>query len=261
MNNVSFNTGKDFTSKNLRAKESSNYFWIRSNRTETTVEEREDLLANTCAGFLKAGDFESCYQYAQEILPMLTQKSIVQEVLKNWALALKKLRLWDQLIQLQLRHIKKSDADYFTYLDIADSCNNAGDFESCIFYLELAVLANEANGADLERLSEMCLVSGQFAKAGKYFSQAAANAIVPNWNLWNNAAKSYLLAGNEHEAMFYLKVAVMIEPNNADTNYQIGLIYQHRNDAARASHYFQEAMNANPELFESETQTCTTLVG
>jgi tetratricopeptide (TPR) repeat protein len=46
--------------------------------------------------------------------------------------------------------------------------------------------------------------------------------------------------------MYYLKVAVMIDPTNADTNYQIGLIYQHRNDANRAIHYYSEALKQSP---------------
>ena len=73
---------------------------------------------------------------------------------------------------------------------------------------------------------------------------------LPGEILWYRAATAYLMAGNEHEAMFYLKVAVMIEPLNADINYQIGLIYQHRNDTNRAMYYYTEALKLKPDFTE-----------
>ncbi len=208
--------------------------------------EKEYSMANACVYFLKGGDFEKCIDYAQKFYPKLSLQDCQYDVLKSWASSLKKLGQWQELIHLQLTHLKTDGTGCFTHLDLADSYEKTGSESNVIHYLEMAAKSDEANGADLEKLSELCWANGQMEKAGKYYGKAAALSHNPKWNLWYKAATAYIIAGNEYEALYYLKVAVMINPANADTNYQIGLIYQHRNDVNRATYYFTEALKQSP---------------
>jgi tetratricopeptide (TPR) repeat protein len=208
--------------------------------------EKEYSMASACIYFLRGGDFEKCIDYAHKFYPKLTLQDCKDDVLKSWASCLKKLGNWQELIHLQLTHLKADGTGCFTYLDLANSYEKTGNESNIIYYLEMAVKAGEANGADIEKLSELCWARGEMEKAGKYYGIAAAAATTPRWHLWHKAATAYLTADNEYEALYYLKVAVMINPTNAEINYQIGLIYQHRNDVNRAKYYYTEALKLSP---------------
>ena len=155
------------------------YAQLCLNKMGAYPKEKENSMASACVYFQRGDNFQKCIEYAEKFYPQLTTKDCKEDVLKSWAYSLKQLGLWQQLIRLQAAHLKVDNNGIFTYLDIANAYEMANSRINQIHYLELAVAAGEANGADLEKLSDLCLSIGEMEKAGKYLGKAASNANTP----------------------------------------------------------------------------------
>lgn len=96
------------------------------------------------------------------------------------------------------------------------------------------------------------ILMAKWNKAVRVLSKAA-ELHANNPMVWTNLAAAYLgrleLSGPQQQdrAIRAYERALEIDPQTPNIHYHLGLIYKERGDLARAIHYFEEAINVNPD--------------
>ena len=156
----------------------------------------------------------------------------------------------DAANEVRLQRASESDRPGYDYKEIALSCNNRNDTENAIKYYEMYVEAEKkvCHSEDYAELAEIYNDARDFKNSAKYHKLAAQKASRDSDFHWMNMGRALALDGQEDEAMFYFKMSLEINPEDAWPHYYMGQTYQNKKDVYRAMHHYTEALKYEPNF-------------
>ena len=140
---------------------------------------------------------------------------------------------------------------FMALLQAGTEALHRGRVEDAIHRLDLAHQLQPDNPDAAHNLSSAYILRGRFSKALPLLQKLVADH-PDNANFWLNLGAAHLgnpvLATDEQQqqAIAAFQHALSLNPAIPNAAYNIGLIYRDRDDKVQALHWFQKAIQTNP---------------
>lgn len=162
------------------------------------------------------------------------------------------LEQYEKAIALRLEQVQEHTDWNSDYKDIANAYKHINDHENAIKSYEqyMALENHRVDTDDFVELAELYEKVGNYKNSAKYHGMAAAFEARFSADHWQMTGRALALDGQVNEAMFYFKVALKVEPDDAYTHYYMGRAYQEKKDKYRALHHYTQALKFKPDFVE-----------
>lgn len=215
-------------------------------------EDREYILAYAVIFLKYAEQYERAIEVARQALPELQDAECRTTVLRFLAHSLEAVGQPEAAIEVRLQTLAITDNLRLELTELAASYEQLGDADNAIrYYEELITAEEEACDTDVyTKLANLYEAKKDFVNVGWTYERAARSHTYGNAWLWFNTGRGAALAGNDEEAIFYLRMVLKMAPDDAGAHYFLGQIFQNGGDVYRAMHHYTEALKIQPEYPE-----------
>lgn len=220
---------------------------------ENHPEDAEYIYAYACTFLLTAKQYEACLTHGFTYLPQLTIWDCRADTLGTLALSFEALGKFNEAMEMRKQMLEESKTynpgSCFYIIQIAEAYEKKGDYKNAVIYYEM-LSEDKRDVTDYEKLTELYDKLNDWNNAAAASLKAAQLHSRDSAWYWSNAGRMLALAGKEDEAKFYFQIALAINPQDANSHYYTGLVYQNKGDIYRALHHYTEVLKIQPEFPE-----------
>lgn len=241
----------DFIKEIYNANPDNNYLKIAQEILDTlpTHEDyRDEIYGWSSYCFRNSNDLDLIIEKCCEFLPLTKDKKCRAAIERVLIYAYEEKKEFDKALEVRYMHLEDDNEHGYYYLDMANAFKARHDYPNALKYYELYA---EAQNYQIDE-DELCNIAETYEKvndyknAFKYHELAAQYKSYETDPYWVNVGRAMALDKNETEATFYFKMALKINPKNADAHYCLGLLQQEKNNVYRALHHYTEALKIYP---------------
>ena len=226
-----------------------------------THKEDSDYLAIYEIIFLKyIGEHTKSSELTLEKLQALKNPTCIKEL---YPLLLHNLRhMKNNGCTVSLMEILSENVDYklLVYNDLREFYTETSDTDKIIKYCKLMIETGYCETYIYEQLAKCYDEKGSYEEAFKYYVKAGQNYYNKQEYHWMNAGRALVLSGKVEEALFYFKMALMLNPEEQYAHYYLGKFYQTKEDLYSTMYHYTEAVKyssyykavSNKSLFNLE---------
>ena len=206
--------------------------------------------------FKYIGNHAKCSELALEKLQALTNPACIKEL---YPLLLHELRYFkNNEYAIRLMEILSENKDYtlLVYNDLREFYSKESDTNNIIKYCKLILEVGYCETDVYEQLAKCYDEKEMYEDSFKYYVKAGQNNHSIREYHWVNAGRALILAGKAEEAIFYFKMAVILNPEEQYAHYYLGQFYQTKDDLYGAMYHYTEAVKYTPCYKEDAGNEC-----
>ncbi len=157
---------------------------------------------------------------------------------------------------IRLMEILSENEDYklLVYNDLREFYTEESDTDNIIEYCTLMIETGYCEIYIYEQLAKCYDEKGMYEEAFKYYVKAGQNHYNKHEYHWMNAGRTLVLCGKAEEALFYFKMALMLNPEEGYAHYYLGQFCQTKEDLYGAMYHYTEAVKHSPFYKEANSK-------
>jgi tetratricopeptide (TPR) repeat protein len=211
-------------------------------------DERDYIYVYAIYCYRNSKDIDLTLEKCLEFLPLTEDKKCRAAIEAILIEAYEEKEEFEKALEVRYMHLEDDNDNGYYYIDMGKAYEARRDYPNALKYYELYVEAQkeQMDPEEFVLIAEAYEKVKDYKNAAKYHELAAQYRSSESDWYWENVGRVTALDGDETEAMFYFKMALKINPQNANAHYCLGLIQQNKNNVYRAMHHYTETLKIDP---------------